>query len=65
MELEAVKELVDLVKECIEKEAKLPHELILSGEHFSINNVLMVEPPPEPRPGSPMEKACRLYMPDR
>jgi hypothetical protein len=59
-ELEAIREMSNVIKEAIEVEARLPNELVLEGEKFKVNfDTLTYEPEPEPRPESPVEKQCK------
>ncbi|KAI8909472.1 hypothetical protein DFJ77DRAFT_472693 [Powellomyces hirtus] len=56
-EMDAVREMLNVIKEAIEAEAKLPNRLALHGEKFKVDfGLLMYEPDPEPRPPSPVEK---------
>lgn len=56
-EMDAIKDLVNVIREAIESEVKLPNELVLEGEKFQVDyRVLTYEPEPEPRPESPVEK---------
>ncbi|ORZ39401.1 hypothetical protein BCR44DRAFT_1426463 [Catenaria anguillulae PL171] len=56
-EMVAIKDVVQLIKQAIELELKLPNELLLDGQHFSVNyHALTYEPEPMPRPISPIEK---------
>jgi hypothetical protein len=56
-EVDAIREMMNLIKEAIEEEVKLPNELILEGEKFKIDfTVLTYEPEQEMRPESPVEK---------
>eukprot|EP00842_Homolaphlyctis_polyrhiza_P001414 jgi/Hompol1/2273/HPOL_002152-RA len=58
-EMDAARDMMNLIKEAIESEAKLPNQLILEGEKFQIDfGTLTLEPEPEPRPESPVEKIC-------
>ncbi|KAI8587012.1 hypothetical protein BDZ88DRAFT_399175, partial [Geranomyces variabilis] len=61
-EMDAVREMLNVIKEAIEVEAKLPNHLTLHGEKFKVDfGLLTYEPDPEPRPPSPVEK----QMPDQ
>lgn len=56
-ECEAIVEMMNLIKEAIEVEVKLPNELVLEGEKFKIDfTILTYEPELEMRPESPIEK---------
>ncbi|KAI8928765.1 hypothetical protein BC831DRAFT_447306 [Entophlyctis helioformis] len=61
-EMDAAKDMMNIIKEAIESEAKLPNQLVLEGEKFIVDfGMLTLEPEPEPRPESPVEKP----MPDQ
>jgi hypothetical protein len=56
-----VRQMLDVIKDAVESEIRLPNELLLDGESFMIDPlVLTLEPEPEPRPESPIEKACEF-----
>ncbi|KAI9197523.1 uncharacterized protein BJ171DRAFT_427982 [Polychytrium aggregatum] len=56
-EMDAIKEMLVVIKDAIESESRLPNELVLEGEKFKVDyNVMTYEPEPEPRPESPVEK---------
>ncbi|KAI9355938.1 hypothetical protein DFJ73DRAFT_824011 [Zopfochytrium polystomum] len=56
-EMDAIREMLNLIKEAVEMEVKLPNELILEGEKFKVDfTILTLEPDQEPRPESPVEK---------
>ncbi|TPX63415.1 adenylate kinase [Spizellomyces sp. 'palustris'] len=56
-EMDAIREMLNVIKEAVEAESKLPNLLILQGERFKVDfQVLTYEPEPEPRPPSPLEK---------
>ncbi|KAI8829998.1 hypothetical protein BJ741DRAFT_367645 [Chytriomyces cf. hyalinus JEL632] len=56
-EMECIRDLLLVIREAIEAEARLPNEIALNGERFKVNfNCLTFEPEPEPRPESPVEK---------
>ncbi|KAI8897549.1 hypothetical protein BC833DRAFT_621127 [Globomyces pollinis-pini] len=57
-EIDAAKDLMHLIKEAIEAEAKLPNLLVLEGEKLKIDyTTLVYQPEEEPRPESPLEKS--------
>eukprot|EP00833_Pecoramyces_ruminatium_P006888 jgi/Orpsp1_1/1180920/evm.model.c7180000075125.1 len=57
IEINAINELIVVIKEAIECEARLPNELILEGENFKVNyNVLTYIADPLPPSKSPVEK---------
>ena len=56
-EMDAIRDTLNVIKEAIEAEVKLPNEMILEGEKFKVDfNVLTYEPEPDIRPDSPVEK---------
>jgi RNase P/RNase MRP subunit p29 len=56
-EMDAIRDTLNVIKEAIEAEVKLPNEMILEGEKFKVDfNVLTYEPEPDVRPDSPVEK---------
>ncbi|KAH6574351.1 hypothetical protein BASA62_002468 [Batrachochytrium salamandrivorans] len=56
-EMNATKDMMNVIKEAIESEAKLPNKLSLIGEDFKVDfGQLTLEPEPEARPESPLEK---------
>ncbi|KAJ3028233.1 Sperm flagellar protein 2, partial [Rhizophlyctis rosea] len=58
-EMDAIRELMIVIKEAIEQETRLPNYLVLEGEKFRVNfRVLTFEPELEGRPGSPVEKGA-------
>lgn len=60
-EMEAIRELLLVIKEAIEAEEKLPNHLELSGDKFKVNFELLTVPlDPVVRPESPVEKPCEF-----
>ncbi|KAI8620173.1 hypothetical protein BC830DRAFT_1100580 [Chytriomyces sp. MP71] len=56
-EMDSIRDLLNVIKEAIETESRLPNEVALNGEKFRVNfSALTLEPEPEPRPESPTEK---------
>lgn len=62
-EMQAIREMLSVIKEAIEAEVKLPNSLVLEGEKFKIDfATLTYEPELEARPESPVEKLSKsLY----
>ena len=61
-EMEAIRQLLLVIKEAIESEVKLPNYLELSGDKFNVNfSVLTVDPEPVARPESPVEKPSMSF----
>ena len=59
-EMEAIRQLLLVIKEAIEAEAKLSNHLELNGDKFQVNFHLLNFPlDPPPRPLSPIEKPCK------
>lgn len=59
-EMDAIREMLNVIKEAIESEMKLPNHLTLQGETFKVDfTSLTYEPEPEPRPSSPVERQSR------
>lgn len=57
LEIDATKDLTTLIKEAIEAEQRLPNRILLQGEKLFLDfGTLVLEPEPEPRPESPIEK---------
>lgn len=55
-EMDAINELMHTVREAIERERKIPHQIVLEGDNFIINfGIMTFEPEPEIRPESPIE----------
>ena len=62
-EMEAIKDMLAVVKEAIEVEVRLPNELVLEGEKFKVNfSVITYELEPEPRPESPVERKSMYFQ---
>jgi hypothetical protein len=60
-EMEAIRELLLVIKEAIEAEAQLTNHLELNGDKFVVNFQLQAfSPPITPRPESPVEKLGNL-----
>jgi hypothetical protein len=60
-EMEAIRELLLVIKEAIEAEAPLTNHLELNGDKFVVNFQLQAfSPPMTPRPESPIEKLGKL-----
>ncbi|KAJ3111830.1 Sperm flagellar protein 2 [Phlyctochytrium bullatum] len=63
-EMDAIKELLNVIKEAVELEVRLPNELVLEGEKFRVDFAILThEPDPEPRPESPVEKQIATLDP--
>ena len=56
-EMDATRDMTNIIKDAIECEMRLPNQLVLEGDSFKIDfGLLTLEPEPEPRPESPVEK---------
>eukprot|EP01135_Chromosphaera_perkinsii_P000517 Nk52_evm11s106 gene=Nk52_evmTU11s106 len=57
IEMKAIEVMVNMVKEAIEMEEKLPYEMVLVGAKFIVNeDILNFELPPPPRQPTPIEE---------
>jgi hypothetical protein len=62
-EMEAIRELLLVIKEAIEAEAQLMNHLQLNGDKFVVNFELQaLSPPLTPRPESPVEKLGKFCL---
>lgn len=60
-EMDAISQMLLVIKEAIESENRLPNTLVLDGDKFKVDfGLLTYEPEPEPRPESPVEKISKL-----
>jgi len=58
--MNAINELIIVIKEAIECEARLPNELILEGENFKVNyDILTYIADPLPPSKTPVEKLSK------
>lgn len=55
-EMDAIRELVNIIKDAVELEQRLPNELVLENDAIFVNTeILTYEPEPQPRPQSAVE----------
>ena len=60
IEIDAINEMIIVIKEAIECEARLPNELILEGENFKVNyDILTYIADPLPPSKSPVERLSK------
>ncbi|KAI9143629.1 hypothetical protein BKA69DRAFT_86943 [Paraphysoderma sedebokerense] len=56
-EMDAIRDMLAVIKDAVELETRIANELTLDGEKFKVeHSILTFEPEPEPRPESPIEK---------
>jgi hypothetical protein len=62
-EIDAARDLTVLIREAIEAEQRLPNQILLEGDKLYLDfGTLVLQPDPEPRPESPIEKTSGEYF---